>query len=74
MFESRDLTIFSLDLSSDGDSVYTCENLFENWGIPVKRCVRCTGTPVKICWKFWSSELFEVRSPPSVDCRDAYSV
>jgi len=36
IFASRDLTIFSLDLLSDGDSVYTHGELYENLGTPVK--------------------------------------
>jgi len=55
IFGYQDLTIFSLDLLSDGDSVYTRENLYENLGTPVKTCLICTGTPVKTCWKFWQS-------------------
>jgi len=51
MFGSRDLTIWSLALSSDGDSVSTPENLYENSGTPVETCLICTGTPVKTCWK-----------------------
>jgi len=62
----RHRTIFSLDLSSDGDSVYTREKLYENLGTPVKTCLICTGTPVKTCWKFRQSLLIQVRSRPSV--------
>jgi len=54
-FGSRDLTIFLLDLLSDGDSIYTRENLYEKLGTHVKTCLICTGTPVKTCWKFWQS-------------------
>ena len=39
IFESRDLTIFSLHFLSHGDSVYTRENLYENLGTPVKTCL-----------------------------------
>jgi len=46
IFGSRDLTIWWLDLSSDGDSVYTGENLCKNLGTPVKTCLICTETPV----------------------------
>jgi len=35
IFRSRDPTIFSLDLLSDGDSVYTPENFDENLGTRV---------------------------------------
>jgi len=38
---------FWVDLSSDGNSVYSLENLFENLGTPVKTCLIFTGTPVK---------------------------
>jgi len=41
IFGSRDPTIFSLDLLSDGDSVYTPENLNENLGIRVVSHVTC---------------------------------
>jgi len=67
IFGFRDLTIFSLDLWSDGDSVYTRENLYEDLGTPVKTCLICRWTPVRTCWIFWQSGFFEVRSPPSVD-------
>jgi len=40
-------------LLSDGDSVYSCENLFENVGTPEKSCLMCTGTPMKTCCKSW---------------------
>ena len=49
MFAFRDLTIRSLNLLNDGDSVYTPENLYENLGTPVKSCLICTGTSVKTC-------------------------
>jgi len=52
IFGSRDLTIVSLDLSSDGDSVYIRETLYENLGTPVKTCWISTGTPEKTCWNF----------------------
>ena len=55
IFGSRDLTIFSFDLLSDGDSVYTRDNFYKNLGTPVKTCVICMGTPVRTCWKFWQS-------------------
>ena len=47
IFRSRDLTILSLDLLSDGDSVYTGWILCENLGTPVKTCWISKGTPVK---------------------------
>ena len=31
---------------SDGDSVYSRENLFEILGTPVEACLICTGTPM----------------------------
>jgi len=43
-FGSRNLTIWSLDLLSGRDSVYTPENLDVNLGTPVKTCSICTGT------------------------------
>jgi len=55
VFGYRDPTIFSLDLWSDWDSVYTRENLYENLGPPLKTCLICSGTPVKTCWKIWQS-------------------
>ena len=47
--ESPDLPDFRVDLLSDGDAVYSRENLFKNSGIPEKICLMCTGTPVKTC-------------------------
>jgi len=41
IFESRDLSVFPMDLLSDGDSVYSRENLYENLGTPVKTCLIC---------------------------------
>jgi len=41
IFAFRDLTIFSLDLLSDGNSIYTRENLYENLGTPVNTCSIC---------------------------------
>jgi len=67
IFVSRDPTIFSIDLLSGGDSVYTRQIFHENFSTPVKTCLICTGTPVKTCWKFWQLLLFFVRFPPSVD-------
>jgi len=49
IFGSRDLTIFSLDILGDGDSVYARENLHENLGTPVETCLICKGTHVKTC-------------------------
>ena len=48
IFGSRDLTIFSFDLLSDGDSVYTRESSYENLGTPVKACLRCTGNVLEM--------------------------
>ena len=36
IFGSRDLSVFLIDLLSDGDSVYTRENLYENVRTPMK--------------------------------------
>jgi len=55
IFGFRDLTIFPKDFLSDGDSVYTRENLHENLGTPVKTCWICTGTPVN-----WTPEILVV--------------
>ena len=63
-----DLSNFRMDLLSNGDSVYSRENSFEISRTPVKTCLTCTGTPAKTCWKFGQSSIFEVRSPPSVEC------
>jgi len=52
---SPKLPDFQVDLLSDGDSVYSRENLFEILGTPVKMCLICMGTPVKTCRKFWQS-------------------
>jgi hypothetical protein len=40
---------------SDGDSVYSRENLFEILGTPETTGLIRKGTPVKTCWKFWQS-------------------
>jgi len=66
IFGSPDLPDFWVNLLSDGDSVYLPENLFEILGTHVKTNLNCTGTPMKNCWKFWQSYLFQVRSPPFV--------
>jgi len=63
---SPDLSNFRVDLLSDADSAYLRETLFEIFGTPEKTCLICTGVPVKTCWKFWHSQLFQVRSLPSV--------
>jgi len=54
-FASRDLSGFPIRLLSDGDSVYTLENLYENVGTPVKTCLIFMGASVKTCCKFWQS-------------------
>ena len=46
---SPDLPDFRADLLSDGDSVYSHENLFKIWVTSVRTCLICTGTPVKTC-------------------------
>ena len=55
LFGSSDLTVFDSDLLIAGDSVYLRENVFENLGTPLKTCLICMGTPVKIRLKFWQS-------------------
>ena len=52
---SPDLPDFRADLLSDGDSVYSRENLFEILGTSVKTCLLCMGTPLKTCYEFWQS-------------------
>jgi len=61
IFGSPDLSVFPIDLLSDldRDSVYSREILFEIWGIPVKTCLMCTGTPGKACWIFGSRNYFK---------------
>jgi len=49
IYGSQDLQDFRVDLLSDRDSVYLCENLFENLGTLVKFFWIFTGTPVKTC-------------------------
>jgi len=39
IFASPDLTVFPWDLLSAGDSVYSRENLLENFGTPVNTCL-----------------------------------
>jgi len=51
IFRSPDLPDFWVDLLSDGDSVYSRKNLFDNLGA----CLICTRTPVTTCWKCWQS-------------------
>ena len=55
IFGTRDLSVSEIDLLSEGDSIYSRENLFEFLRTPEKTCLICTGTPVKTCWKFWQS-------------------
>ena len=55
IFGFPDLSIFLIDHFSDGDSVYSSEEFVEFLGNLVKSCLICTGTPVKICCKFWQS-------------------
>ena len=49
IFGSPDLPDVRVDLLSDGDSVYSRENLFEILRTPEKMCFICSGTPVKTC-------------------------
>jgi len=55
LFGSPDLSVFLIDLLSDGDSVDSNETSFEILGTPVKTCLICTGTPVKTWSIFWES-------------------
>jgi len=55
IFGTPDMPVFPATLLSDGDSVYSRENLLEIVGTPEKTCLICTGTPEKTCWKFWQS-------------------
>jgi len=55
IFGSWDLSIFPIDLLSDGDSVYSTEKSFGILGPPVKICLMCMGIPVKTCGIFWQS-------------------
>ena len=52
---SRDLSVFSIEPLSDGDSVYSTEKVFRILGTPMKTCLICMGTPVKTCSIFWQS-------------------
>jgi len=47
IFGSPDVDDFPITLLSDGDYVYSCENLFEILGTSEETCLICTGTPVK---------------------------
>ena len=69
MFGSRDPTIVSLNFLSDGDSVNTRENLYENLRTPAKMYLICTGIPVENCGKFGKAQSFEVRSHPQKHCQ-----
>jgi len=55
IFGSADSSVFLIDLLSDGDFVYSGENLLEILGTPVKSCLICKGNAVKTCWNFWQS-------------------
>jgi len=55
IFGSRELSVFLMHHLSDGDSVYTRENVYENLGTRVKTCLMSMGTPVKTSWKFLQS-------------------
>ena len=52
---SPDHPVFLDSLLSDGDSVYSIETLHEILRTPEKTRFKCTGTPMKTCWKFWQS-------------------
>ena len=49
IFGSRHLSVFPIDLLSDGDSVYSTEKAFEILGTPVKTCLIRMGSPVTTC-------------------------
>ena len=49
----RDLSVFQIDFSSDGVSVYTREILYENLGTPLNTCWIYMGTSVNMCGKVW---------------------
>ena len=55
LFGSPDLPDFQVNVLSDGDSVYSPENLFEIVATPATMCLICKRTPLKTCWKFWQS-------------------
>ena len=38
-----------------GTLVYSHDNLFQILGTPVRTCLKCIGTAVKTCSKFWQS-------------------
>jgi len=47
IFGCPDLSVLLIDLLSDGDSVYSTENVLGILGTLLKTCFICTGTPVK---------------------------
>ena len=53
IFGSPGLSVFLMDLLSDGDSMYSRENSFEILRTPVKTCLICTGTLVKTGGQVW---------------------
>jgi len=56
IFGSPDMPVFPATLLSDRDSVYSRErNPVSKFGDSRENCLICTGTCVKICWKFWHS-------------------
>jgi len=55
IFGSRDLTRKPLHLLSDGHSVFTRGNSYENLATPMKTCLLLMGTAVKNLLKFWQS-------------------
>ena len=64
VFGSPDWPLFPATLLSDGDSVYSRENLFEILGTPEKTCLKVTGSPVKTCSIFGSRNDFQSDLPP----------
>jgi len=59
IFGSPDLSVFRIDLLSDGDSVYSRVNSFEISGTPVKTYLICTGIPVRTFGIFGSRNYFK---------------
>ena len=59
IFGSPDLSVFRIDLLSDGDSVYSRVNSFEISGTPVQTYLICTGIPVRTFGIFGSRNYFK---------------
>ena len=63
IFGCRGLTIVSLDLLSDRDSVYTREPRMKIWGLPWKRVWYVRGLPCKLAGNFCSRKIAGPFSP-----------